>query len=213
MAPAVASSAMPDHEPPDGSQPEDGPKVATVDTTTTPLLSAEVLALGDMLPPKEIDPVALVQVLRALHQRIPEAVQLSLREKQSLAHAANLDPAVVDSGLDLGAAWGNAKATLGSSTEEVRAEREKARQWDEAQQEFLSIARTIGDTNLKRKHRIGIFVLQIYAIIGANLRRGPAGGVAHLRSYYERMKRAILNAKKKKSRKAAKNEEPETPEK
>lgn len=152
---------------------------------------------GELVARQEIDPQALVQALRVLQERIPGAVQLTLREKQSLARAANLDPKVVESGLSLGASWGTMKEVLGWSAEEVRAELETARQWDEVESVLGAIVETVRATNLKRKNRIGVVILQVYGLVGAKLRDRAADGFAHLRPFYEEMKRAILGTRKK----------------
>lgn len=153
---------------------------------------------GELVPRQEIDPQALVQALRVLQERIPDAAHLSLREKQSLARTASLDPAVVESGLHLGASWGTMKEVLGRTTEEVRAELETARQWDEVESVLVAITETVRSTNLKRKHGIGALILQIYGVVGAKLRGRAEAGYAHLRPFYDEMKRAILGTRKKK---------------
>src|SRR5215213_7276391 len=110
---------------------------------------------GELVVRKDIDPRALVEALRYLQQRIPDAVHLSLREKQSLAHAANLDPAVIESGIRLGSAWDTMKSVLGRTAEEVRTEQETARQWDEVESVLSALRETVHSTNLRRKHRNG----------------------------------------------------------
>lgn len=171
--------------------------MADEDPQATVVATVEA-AGGELVPRQEIDPQVLVRALRVLQERIPGAVQLTLREKQSLARAAHLDAAVVESGLSLGASWGTMKEVLGRSTEEVREELETARQWDEVESVLAAITETVRSTNLKRKHGIGVLILQVYGIIGAKLRDGAADGYAHLRPFYEEMKRAVLGARKKK---------------
>lgn len=154
---------------------------------------------GELVPRREIDPRALVRALRILQERIPDAVHLTLREKQSLARTANLDPAVVESGLHLGASWGAMREVLGRTAEEARAELETARQWDEVESVLVAITETVRSTNLKRKHGIGALILRIYGVVGAGLRDRAAEGYAHLRPFYEQMKRAMAGTRRKKS--------------
>jgi hypothetical protein len=174
--------------------------VAAVEATAILELPSDVPG-EELVLRKDIDPRALVEALRYLQQRIPDAVHLSLREKQSLAHAANLDPAVIESGIRLGSAWDTMKSVLGRTAEEVRAELETARQWDEVDSVLMALRETVHSTNLRRKHRNGRFILQIYSIIGSSLRGRVAAGYEHLRPYYDEMKRAILAVRKKGSRK------------
>lgn len=97
---------------------DDDVKVATVETDALPVLAPA----QELVPVAEIDVAAVTQALRDLQQRMPDLVQLTTRERQSLANVANLDPAVIDRGLDLGAAWPDMKKVLGTSAEDVRGE-------------------------------------------------------------------------------------------
>ena len=186
---------MPKTDPPATAPPDDEVQLATVGT-----------AASDVVPLEEVDLEALTDALRYLQQRIPGLVQLSLRERQSMANAANLDPAIIDRGIELGAAWPGMKKVVGWSAEELRAEREKVRQGEELRRVLLALADTVGATTMKQKHRIGSVILKIYAIVGTAL-RDPGSALAYLRPYYEEMKRVILSVRKKKSRKAAKDQE------
>lgn len=182
---------------------EDEVKVEVVDATVIP-----VLLSGELVPRKEIDPEALVEALRYLQKLIPDAVHLTLREKQSMANAANLDPSIIESGTLLGAAWESLKRVLGTTPEEIRAELDKTRRWDEVDRVLLALRETVHSTNLQRKHRIGTLILNIYAIVGDSLRRRRVSAAyEHLRPYYEQMKAAILGVRKKKSRKKTTPEE------
>jgi hypothetical protein len=194
---------MPDDDPQAAALPQVETEVeiavAAVEATAILELPSDVPG-GELVLRKDIDPRALVEALRYLQQRIPDAVHLSLREKQSLAHAANLDPAVIESGIRLGSAWDTMKSVLGRTAEDVRTELETARQWDEVESVLRALRETVHSTNLRRKHRNGASILQIYSIVGSSLRAGLANGYEHLRPYYDEMKRAILAVRKKGSR-------------
>ena len=182
--------------------------VATVVTDALPVLRAG----GEAVPLKEVDVEALAAALRHLQQRMPDLVQLSLRERQKMAHAANLDPEVIDRGLDLGAAWPMMKDVLGSSAEELRAVLDRVARNEELRQVLLALADTLRATNLALKHRTGTTILQIYAIVGAGLRSKVPDEYTHLRPQYDEMKRTILRVRKKQSRKRAKDAEPDPSE-
>lgn len=192
---------MPDDDPQAAALPREETEIEVAAVEATAILELPSDAPGgDLVLRKDIDPRALVEALRYLQQRIPEAVHLSLREKQSLAHAANLDPAVIESGLRLGSAWDAMKSVLGRTAEEVRADLETARQWDEVESVLAALRETVHSTNLRRKHRNGLSLLQMYSIVGSGLRGRLAAGYEHLRPYYDEMKRAILAVRKKGSR-------------
>jgi hypothetical protein len=73
-------------------------------------------------------------------------------------------------------------------------EADEARQWDEVERELLVLAKGVAAANLKRKHRLGRALLDIYAMLGSNLKRGF---YSELRPYYDEMKRAYLRRRKK----------------
>lgn len=197
---------MPDNDDVKGtSDDDDDVKVATVETDALPVLAPA----EDLVPVAEIDVAAVTRALRDLPQRMPDLVQLTTRERQSMANAANLDPAVIDRGLDLCAAWPGMKQVLGSSAEDLRADIDKVGRNEELRRVLLALADTLGATNLALKHRIGTNILQTYAIVGTGLRNPAPDGYTHLRPYYEEMKRTILRVRRKRSRKRAQDDEPE----
>lgn len=181
-------------------------KLTAVATDALPVLRAA----GEAAPLQEVDVEALTMALRQVQERMPDLVQLSLRERQKMANAANLDPAVIDRGLDLAAAWPNMKEALGSSVEDLRADLDRAGRIEELRQVLLALADTLRATNLALKHRAGSTILQLYAIVGTALRSTVPDGYTHLRPQYEEMKRTILRVRKKRSRKRPKDEEPVT---
>ena len=187
--------------PPPGAEAE----VAIVVTDALPALRAS----GEAALLQEVDVEALTAALRYLQQHMPDLVQLSLRERQKKANAANLDPAIIDRGLDLAAAWPNMKNALGVSAAELRADLDRAGRNEELRQVMLALADTLKATNLALKHRTGTTILQVYAIVGSGLRSRVPDDYSHLRPQYEAMKRAILQVRKKQSRKRAKDAEPD----
>jgi hypothetical protein len=157
--------------------------------------------VGELVRRREIDPRALAAALRALQERLPELVQLSLREKQSLARAASLDPAVIDRGVELGASFARTKQVFGWSSDEMRGDIEHERDWAELERVAAAFLESVRSRNLQRRHRIGSRMLLLYAVVGARLRGATAAEDAHLRPYYEEMKRAMLASRKKSKKK------------
>jgi hypothetical protein len=166
--------------------------VAAIDTQEVELAPSPAL----------VDAEALVRGLRQLQQRVPGFVQLSLREEQSMARAAYLDPEFLERGLHAAAVWPQTKNLLGMTAEELRHEAEEARRWDEVERELIALTKGIAAANLKRKHRLGNAILQLYGILKTSLHRDDAGAYSFLRPYFEEMKRA-WNGRRKRKAKAA----------
>lgn len=164
----------------------------------------DALAVVPTSPPALVEPEVLVEGLRTLQQRIPEFTQLSWQEKRSHARAANLDPEFIESGLQAAEVWRDTKTFVHRSAEELRQEREETERWDRVIVELQAITDGIAAANLKRKHRLGKAILDLYRMLGLYLRR-PRGEEVHLRPYYENMKRAYLRTKafRKRKKKAA----------
>jgi hypothetical protein len=163
-------------------------------------IAPSAAALEDALATREnvtlllVEAKTLVAGLRYLQQRIPDYGHLSARETQSLMRTAYLDPEFVDVTIHAAGAWDGTKALAGRGAEELRREADEARQWDEVERELLVLAKGVAAANLKRKHRLGRALLDIYAMLGSNLKRGF---YSELRPYYEEMKRAYLRRRKK----------------
>jgi hypothetical protein len=168
--------------------------VAPAETAVTPVPAMGVLTLIDATPPLA-EPKMLVQGLRDLQLRIPEFTHLPVRVKRSYARAANLDPEFLESGLHAAAVWLQTKAMVQRSGEELRQDDEEIRRWDEVVIELRAITDGIEAANLKRKHRLGSAILQIYRILGMILRRSRPDH-EYMRPYFENMKRAYQRTQK-----------------
>jgi hypothetical protein len=181
--------------------------VAPAETAVTPVPAMGALTLIDATP-SLAEPKMLVQGLRDLQLRIPEFTHLRVREKRTYARAANLDPEFLESGLHAAVVWLQTEAMVQRSGEELRQDDEEIRRWDEVVVELRAITDGIEAANLKRKHRLGSSILQIYRILGMFLRRGRSDH-EYMRPYFENMKRAYLRTQKFSKR--PKREEPAPP--
>jgi hypothetical protein len=157
--------------------------------------AAALLRSAPSAPPALAQPEMLVDGLRYLQKRIPEFTQLTVQEKRSHARAANLDPEFIDAGLQVAAVWSQTEAMVNRSAEDLDEEQAEIRRWDAVVVELRALTSGIEAANLKRKHRLGKAILKIYNIVGALLDR-PRPEDAHLRPYYENMKRAFLRTQK-----------------
>jgi hypothetical protein len=154
------------------------------------------------LVPAPVRPETLVEGLRMLQQRLPGFAPLTITEERSMASVAYLDPEFVDAGLRAAEVWDRSEAVCGMTPEELRAEAEEARRWDHVQREMEALLKGIAGANLKRKHRLGHALLNLYEQLG---RVAPRPGEERLRPYLEEMRNAYR--KRSGSRKKAKPKE------
>ena len=182
------------------------------ESSTPPMVTAEpvesVARTGatDLLvpmqttPPSFVEPEALVKGLQYLQERIPEFTQLTVREKRSHARAANLDPEFVENGLHAARVWRQTKLIVKRTGEELGEEQEVIRRWGEVIRDLRAFTDGIEAANVKRKHRLGTAILQIYRMLGIYLHPAQPEE-AYMRPYYENMKRAYLRTQQFRRRK------------
>jgi hypothetical protein len=175
---------MSDDEPPPDEASEAKPVALTDDVPD--LVNDARLVLAN--------PGALIEAFRYLQQRIPGFIQLSAQEERSLIRVSSLDPEFIEAGLRAGSASSETKKIVGRSGEELRQEAEEIRNWDEFESEVRALLKGISAANRKRRHRLGTAILDLYNILGITI---DTEGQRHLRPYYEEMKRAYKNRKRK----------------
>jgi hypothetical protein len=167
--------------------------IPSADTAGSSASTGDPLAVLRTAPPLLVDPVTLVEGLRFLQSRIPDYTQLSADEVRAMMRAAYLDPEFLEVGIQTAGAWENAKGVLGMTGEEMRAEADEIRKWDEVERVLTVLLKGIAAANLKRKHHLGSTVLKIYNI----LRITVDFQNSHLRPYFDAMKQAYLRRRKK----------------
>jgi hypothetical protein len=151
-------------------------------------------------PPSLIEPEALAKGLHYLQERIPEFTQLTVREKRSHARAANLDPEFIENGLHAARVWRETKTLVKRTGEELTEEQEEIRRWDEVIRDLRAFLDGIEAANVKRKHRLGTAILQIYRMLAVYLNR-PQPEDLYMRPYYDNMKRAYMRTQQFRRRK------------
>lgn len=151
----------------------------------------------DATPPALASPMTLIQGFRYLQQRIPGFIQLSAEEERALIRVASLDPEFIEAGLRAASAWSETKRMVGRSGEELRQEADEIRHWDEVESEVRALLKGISAANRKRRHRLGRAILTLYMFLG-NIDFVDA--LRPLRPYYEEMKRAYQNRKRKRQK-------------
>lgn len=183
----------------DDPQPGEPSEKPAVPTKDVPELSPDALAVADDATlPALANPVALIQGLRYLQQRIPGFTQLSGSEERSLIRVASLDADFIEAGIRAGSAWSETKGIIGRSGEELRQEADDIRYWDEAESEVRALLKGISGANRERRHRLGRAILDLYMILGETI---DMESRRHLRPHYEEMKRAYKNRKRRRKAK------------
>jgi len=112
--------------------------------------------------------------------------------------AANLDEDFANAGIHAASLWDEAKQMTGYTAAELRELADEARRWDEVERELRIALKGITHANIQRRHRFGSAILLVYTAL-ARLVTLPS--YAHLRPYYEEMKRLYLRATKAGSKK------------
>jgi hypothetical protein len=161
---------------------------------------ADLLVPVQTTPPSLARPEMLVKGLRYLQERIPEFTHLTLQEKRSHARAANLDPEFIESGLHAASVWRDTAMMVDRTGDELRQEDEEIREWEQVVREMRALTDGIEAANVKRKHRLGIAILQIYRMLGGYMRH-DSPRENYMRPYYEDMKRAYLRTQQFRRRK------------
>jgi hypothetical protein len=167
--------------------------IPSADAAASSASHSDPLAVLRTAPPLLVEPATLVEGLRFLQSRIPDYTQLSADEVRAMMRAAYLDPEFIEVGIQSAGAWDNAKAALGMTGEEMRAEADEIRKWDEVERELTVLLKGIAAANLKRKHHLGTTVLKLYNVLRVTVDFQNR----HLRPYFDAMKQAYLRRRKK----------------
>ncbi len=150
--------------------------------------------------PAPVPPEMIVTGMQHLQERIPGFVQLSVKEKRSMARAAHLDPEFVRAGIHAASVWDQTPVVLRRSAEDLRQEEEDIRRWEDAIRSFSAILEGMVSANLTRKNHLGRDILTLYNILGT-LMSHPSREASMLRPYYEEMKRIYKEFAKPKKKK------------
>jgi hypothetical protein len=177
--------------------PEDDPSEKDTPLEATAIPTGNLPAVFENLAPLQVEPEMLLEGLRYLQQRIPGFEQLSLAEERSMARAAHLDREIIDSGLHTAGAWDAAKDILGYSGEELRGIDDEIRKWDSVERELQATLKGIAGANLRRRHVLGIAILDLYSTLRRAVKR-PESPRARLRPHVEEMRRAFASKSGKK---------------
>jgi hypothetical protein len=115
-------------------------------------------------PATMLDPVTLIEQVRALRQQIPEYGQLPLRDRRLLTPAASLHPDFLQGSITVVGASGGVQSILNTTPEVMQQQTDEAVRWATAEDEVRALLEGIHAANLVRRHRVGLMALQAYQI-------------------------------------------------
>jgi len=112
-----------------------------------------------------IEPEEFIQELRRLRARVPYYAQLTVSKKQSMIRVANLDEDFVQEGVNGVGTAKRVEISVGCTAEAMQQEIEASNRWIAAETELKATLQGVSGAILTRKYRIGLLVLQAYALI------------------------------------------------
>jgi hypothetical protein len=133
-----------------------------------------------------IEPEEFIQELRRLRARVPYYGQLTNSKKQSMIRIANLDEDFVQEGINGVGTATRVESAVGWTAEAMQQETEASSRWTAVESELKATLQGVSGAILTRKYRIGLVVLQAYALIQRLVR---IKGNDDLIPAYEAMKR------------------------
>jgi hypothetical protein len=143
----------------------------------------------DMLGPEDV-----VSELRAIRRRMPET-GLMPRVARAMHRVAHTNPDFVVEAINSVGASPSVQGALGKTSEELRRETSEASRWTAVEIELKVMLKFVSDTNLVRRHRIGLTALQVYSICQQLVRQEQH---SDLLSYVERMRQLNRFGRKRK---------------
>ena len=114
--------------------------------------------------PQPLTAEELVETLRALRQRIPEYVQLSLPDAKSIRALAHINPQFKQAAINAVGASGVVADAIGLTAEELQQINEDADRWSAAADELRAMLQGVVASILTRRQRVGVASLQAYSI-------------------------------------------------
>jgi hypothetical protein len=116
-------------------------------------------------------PEGLIEHLRSLQRRIPEYAPLPAVDAKSIRPAATVDPEFAQVGIAAIASTETVQNLLGTSPDALKAEMDESARWTSAEYELRNVLKGLEATNLVRRHRIGLTLLQTYSIARQLIRK------------------------------------------
>lgn len=186
---------MPDHD----ERASAGAAEAEAEVVDAGIAAAPALPVGidsgqGAVIPVPAEPRTLTNAFRVLQELIPGWKPLNTREKRSKANVANLDPELIAIGLQVAEVWPDTKNITGMTAEELRDVNDDIAEWADTRRAMMACIEGLDGAILTKKEQLGYAILNLYHIVGRQL-RNPR--YAHLRPYYEAMQRILRRRKRK----------------
>jgi hypothetical protein len=143
-----------------------------------------------------IQPEAMVEQLRALRQQIPEYAPLTAANAKSLRAAAAANAGFVNASINAVGASAVVANAVGSTPEALRQEAADTARWTAVEDELRAMLKGVAETNLARRHRVGLTSLQAYGISRMLVRKPEH---ATLLAHVAEMKRSYRLSRKTKA--------------
>jgi hypothetical protein len=143
-----------------------------------------------------IQPEVMVEQLRALRQQIPAYTPLTVANAKSLRTAAAVPSGFVNASINAVGASPVVENAVGITPEALRQEAADAARWTAVEDELRAMLKGVAETNLARRHRLGLAALQAYGISRMLVRKPEH---ANLLSHVAEMKRSNRFGRKTKA--------------
>jgi hypothetical protein len=133
-----------------------------------------------------LTPEEIVEQLRMLRQHIRDFGSLTVRDTAAIRVAARINDEMVRAATNTAGASSFVAGPIGKDAATLRLEREAVSRWSAVEDELQTMYRGVESANLVRRHRLGLSVLQVYAITRQLVRQKEH---ADLLPHYEEMRR------------------------
>jgi hypothetical protein len=149
---------------------------------------------GEGMVSEDIDPKTIIETLRRWAERIPDYRQLSTREIIALRRAATMPRDWIVAAVNAAGASSDVQSVIRSTPPEMLDEMTEIDVWQAVETEVRSFLKGVADSNLIRRHRLGLKTLRIYGISRHLVREA---GHENLSDHVETMKQMRKLGKRK----------------
>lgn len=114
--------------------------------------------------PAPLEPDEIIEQLRALRARIPDYGPLTVERSRALHNAARADATFVQAAINSVGASEPMRQALGMSADDLRQAVDGCSRWSAVEDELRAMLDGVAASNLRRRHQVGLTVLQAYSI-------------------------------------------------
>jgi len=114
--------------------------------------------------PAQLEPEAIVELLRGLRGQIPEYGHLPVSRTRGLHRVSRADAPFIQAAINAVGASEAMRQALGKSADDLRVDIDQASRWSAVEDELRALLQGVSTANLTRRYRIGLSGLQVYNI-------------------------------------------------